>query len=44
MVFLVEAKPNLRNEINFRNVHGIMNTSGLLQEIEVLMIRLIFQK
>ena len=25
------VKVNLRNEFNFSNVHGIMNTSGLMQ-------------
>ena len=31
MYFLYSLASQLRNEFNFWNVHGIMNTSGLVQ-------------
>ena len=31
----ISIRSHLRNEFNFRNVHGAMNTSGLLQELHV---------
>ena len=31
MILKLQIRRDLRNEFNFWNVHGIMNTSGLLQ-------------